>query len=96
MTIDAAGWRLLQTPPRGHQHHGRWGETQPQHEGPDQPHAGEVPAAQEAVHQDAQWEQQQHTQGGEYSLIVYGGGDDTVTSLIEIHLPSSLIEIMSE
>ena len=85
---DDAGRGILQARPRGELRAG-WGggEAQPQHEGPDQPHEGEVPAAQETLHQDAQWQQQQHPQGAE-CLIMYGGcrdgGDVTVTSLIAI------------
>ena len=90
-SCDAAGRGLLQTPARGQLRPGGRGEAQPQHEGPDQPHEGEVPAAPAPVHQDAQWEQQQHTQGAGECLIVYGEcrerGDDTVTSLIEIPFP---------
>ena len=97
MTCAAAGRGILQTPARGQLCAGGRGEAQPQHAGPDQPHEGEVPAAPAAVHQDAQREQQQHTQGGE-CLIVYGecreGGDDTVTPLIEI--PFHLIDFNHE
>ena len=85
---DDAGRGILQARPGGELRAGRGrGEAQPQHEGPDQPHEGEVPAAQETLHQDAQWQQQQHPQGAE-CLIMFGGcrdgGDVTVTSLIAI------------
>ena len=82
------GRRLLQAPSLSGGHQGPGGgEAQPQHEGPDQPHEGEVPGqvpAPETLHQDANGQQQQHTKG---TLHLLTQGQQVIVNMVmEAHL----------